>query len=111
MNGWSGPTRSRSSRPRTKSSRRARCPSACSSNAPAQVVADGVIVASYSRYEPIKLTEGLHEALGELGPKETVAEVRARLLRDHGLDLPELMLFELYRLGVLVPVAGAPAAP
>jgi Fe-S-cluster containining protein len=77
-------------------------------NAPAQVLADGVMVASYSRYEPIKLTEGLHEALGELGPDETVAEVRARLLRDHGVDLPEGMLFEFYRLGVLVPIADAP---
>ncbi len=79
-------------------------------NTPAQTLADGVLVASYSRYEPIKLTEGLHEALGELGPGETVAEVRARLHRDHGVDVPEAMLFELYRLGVLVPIAE-PTAP
>jgi Fe-S-cluster containining protein len=78
-------------------------------NAPVQTVADGVLVASYSRYEPIKLTEGLHEVLAELGPRETVAEVRARLLRDHGVELPDAVLLELHRLGVLVPITDTPA--
>ena len=64
-----------------------------------------MLVSTYSKYEPIKLSPDLLEALRELGPGETVAEVRARLLRDHGADLPEEMLASLYQLRVLVEPA------
>ena len=76
-------------------------------NAVVQRLADGVLVAGHGRDEPVKLSKGLHDALGELGPGETVGEVRARLLRDRRTDLPEAMLLDLYRLGVLVPIVDA----
>jgi Fe-S-cluster containining protein len=63
---------------------------------------DGVIVGSYSAYEPIKLTPALFEVLRELRTDETVAEYRARMLREHEVDVPEEMLLELHRLRVLV---------
>ena len=65
-------------------------------------VADGVVVATYSNYEPIKLTPALFEVLGELRADETVAAFRARLLRDHEVDVPEDLLVELHRLRVIV---------
>jgi hypothetical protein len=65
-------------------------------------VDDGVVVGSYSKYEPIKLTPALFEVLRELRAGETVAEYRARILRDHQVDVPEAMLVELHRLRVLV---------
>lgn len=65
-------------------------------------VEDGVIVGTYSRYEPIKLTPALHEVLGELRADESVADFRARLRRDHDVEVPEEMLLSLHRLRVLV---------
>ena len=73
---------------------------------PPRPVDGGVLVATYSRYEPIKLSPDLLDALRELGPTETVAEVRARLLREQGADLPEDMLAALYQLRVLVRPEG-----
>ena len=40
-------------------------------------VADGVMVGSYSKYEPIKLTPALFDVLRELRADETVTEFRA----------------------------------
>lgn len=65
-------------------------------------LSEGVLITTYSRYEPIQLTPALHEVLQEFGPGETVAEVRARLLRDQEIDIPESMLIELYQLRVIV---------
>jgi len=67
-------------------------------------VDDGVIVSSYSNYEPIKLTPALFEVLRELRADETVDAFRERLLREHELDVPEGLLLELYQLRVLVAV-------
>lgn len=69
---------------------------------PPRPVEGGVLVPTYSKYEPIKLSPDLLEALRELGQGETVAETRARLLREHDADLPEEMLAALYQLRVLV---------
>jgi len=65
-------------------------------------VEDGVVVGSYSKYEPIKLTPALFEVLRELRADEPVADFRARLLREHEVDVPESILVELHRLRVLV---------
>lgn len=65
-------------------------------------VATGVLVRTYSHYEPLLLTEALHEVVGEFSAKETVAEVRARLSRDAGVDVPEALLLALYQMRVLV---------
>jgi pimeloyl-ACP methyl ester carboxylesterase len=68
-------------------------------------VPDGVIVSTYSKYEPIKLTPALFEVLRELRPDETVDAFRARLLRDHEVDVPEAMLLSLHQLRVLIEPA------
>ena len=65
-------------------------------------VADGVIVSTYSKYEPIKLTPALYDVLRELRPEETVDAFRARMLRDHEVDVPEAMLLALHQLRVLI---------
>ncbi len=67
-------------------------------------VEDGVVVGTYSKYEPIKLNAALFEVLKDLRAGETVAEFRARLLRDHEVDVPEALLLELHQLRVLIAV-------
>jgi Fe-S-cluster containining protein len=66
----------------------------------------GVVVTTFSRYEPVMLSEGLYEVVREIGGSESVAEVRARLLRDHGVDVPEAMLLSLQQHRVLLPIVG-----
>jgi Fe-S-cluster containining protein len=66
----------------------------------------GVIVTAYSRYEPLHLTAALHEVVRAFGPGETVAEVRARLQREEGIEIPDELLVSLYRFQVLVPPVG-----
>ncbi len=65
-------------------------------------VEGGVVVGTYSKYEPVKLTPDLFEVLRELRADETVAEFRARLLRDHEVDVPEALLIELHRMRVVI---------
>jgi Fe-S-cluster containining protein len=71
---------------------------------PPVVLEDGVVVGTYSKYEPIKLTPDLFEVLKELREGETVAEFRARLLREHEVDVPEALLLELHQFRVLIAV-------
>jgi hypothetical protein len=66
-------------------------------------VEGGVLTETYSRYEPLVLTEALHELIGELRADETVSEMRARLGRDAGVDVPEEILLGLYQMRVLIP--------
>lgn len=66
----------------------------------------GVLVRTYSHYEPLLLTEGLREVVQEFSAKETVSEVRARLARDAGVDVPEDLLLALYQMRVLVAAGG-----
>jgi hypothetical protein len=68
----------------------------------AKVVETGVLVKTYSRYEPLLLTEALHEVIRELRADETVAEMRERLNREAGVDVPEALLLALYQMRVLV---------
>ncbi|MEP7121145.1 MAG: hypothetical protein ABJE95_09555 [Byssovorax sp.] len=62
----------------------------------------GVLVTTYSRYEPLLLTEALHDVVQAFGGGGTVAEVRERLLREEGIDVPEELLQGLYQYRVLV---------
>lgn len=62
----------------------------------------GVLVKTYSRYEPLLLTEALHEVVQAFGGGGTVAEVRERLRREAELDVPEELLQSLYQYRVLV---------
>ena len=62
----------------------------------------GVLVTTYSRYEPLLLTEALHEVVQAFGGGGTVAEVRERLLREEGIDVPEELLQGLHQYRVLV---------
>lgn len=71
---------------------------------------DGVLVMSYSQYEPLLLTPDLFEVVRLFGEGGAVAEVRARLARDHGVELPDGLLEGLYQFRVLVaPPAEEPA--
>jgi Fe-S-cluster containining protein len=62
----------------------------------------GVLVTTYSRYEPLLLTEALHDVVKAFGGGGTVAEVRERLLREEEIDVPEELLQALYQYRVLV---------
>ena len=62
----------------------------------------GVLVTTYSRYEPLLLTEALHEVVQAFGGGGTVAEVRARLASEAGIDVPEELLRGLHQYRVLV---------
>lgn len=68
----------------------------------AKVVGSGVLVRTYSHYEPLLLTDALHDVVREFGPSETVAEVRQRLVRQQQLDVPEDLILGLYQMRVLV---------
>jgi Fe-S-cluster containining protein len=74
-----------------------------SPHAPPVHLADGVLVDTFSTHEPVKVTPDLFEVLRAFGSGETVAEVRARLFREHEVELPDDMLIALYQLRVLVP--------
>jgi hypothetical protein len=63
----------------------------------------GVGVTTYSRYDPLFLTQDLYDALGEFTAEETTAAVLERLRREHDLDLPEPLLLEMQVHGVMTP--------
>jgi len=74
-------------------------------------VEDGVIVSSYSKFEPLKLTRELFEVVRMFGQGGTVAEVRARILKEHEVEVPEELLASLHQFRVLVdPTAPLPGA-
>jgi Fe-S-cluster containining protein len=62
----------------------------------------GVIVGSYSKYEPLELTPALFDVLRELRADETVTDFRARMLREQEVEVPEELLVELHRMRVVV---------
>ncbi len=68
----------------------------------ARPIEGGVLVTTYSRYEPLLLTEALHEVVEAFRGGGTVAEVRERLLRESGVDVPEDLLQSLHQYRVLV---------
>jgi hypothetical protein len=70
----------------------------------------GAFVTTYSRYDPLFVTQDLFDALGEFSADETTAEVLERLRRDHDVELPESLLLEMQVHGVMTPPARAPDA-
>jgi Fe-S-cluster containining protein len=68
----------------------------------AERVEGGVLVSTYSRYEPLLLSPDLYEVLKEFGAGETVAEVKERLLREAGVEVPDAMLIALHQMRVIV---------
>ncbi len=69
-----------------------------------QPVDGGVIVTTYSRYEPMMLSAALYEVLQQFSAKERVGEVLARLQREHEIVLPDGLLVSLQQMRVVVPV-------
>ncbi|MFO0547697.1 MAG: hypothetical protein U0271_04865 [Polyangiaceae bacterium] len=67
-----------------------------------QPSATGQVVTTYSRFDPLELTQALYDALGLLRAEETVPENLERLRREHGLALGEDMLLALQLHGVVV---------
>lgn len=68
----------------------------------------GVLVQTYSRYEPTLLTRDLRDVVRAFDGASTVAETRAKLEREMGVDIPEGMLIALHQLRILIPPAVAP---
>lgn len=62
----------------------------------------GKVVVSYWPYDPHAMPDALFELLDEFSAGETTDEVRARLARDAGVEIPEELVRELYRVRLLV---------
>lgn len=69
---------------------------------------EGVGVTTYSRYDPLFLSQALYEALGHFSGEDTLGAVFERLRREHDVDLPESLLLELQLQGVMVPPTERP---
>jgi hypothetical protein len=69
---------------------------------------EGVGVTTYSRYDPLFLSQALYEALGHFSGEDTVGAAFERLRREHDVDLPESLLLELQLQGVMVPPTERP---
>ncbi|NUP07875.1 MAG: hypothetical protein HOW73_17655 [Polyangiaceae bacterium] len=63
----------------------------------------GVVVTSYSRYDPFFMSEALAQVVDGFREDEPVRETLARLKRDEGLDVPEELVMRLQMLDVVVP--------
>lgn len=63
----------------------------------------GFRLSTYNAYDSIHGTDALLKAFLAFNSEETVSEVRARLARDEGMQLPEAVILSLYRYRVLVP--------
>jgi Fe-S-cluster containining protein len=70
--------------------------------------AGGVGVTTYSRYDPLFLSQALYEALRHFSGEDTVGAAFERLRREHDVDLPESLLLELQLQGVMVPPTERP---
>ncbi len=64
---------------------------------------NGVLVVTYSRYEPLMLTRDLFEVVRAFEQDGTTSEVIERLRREHGVEVPEELLLGLCQFRVLVP--------
>jgi hypothetical protein len=62
----------------------------------------GLLVSTYCDYDPLVLSEPLHEVLQRFSPGDTVAETRARLLEEDGTDIPDDLLVTLHQMRVLI---------
>jgi Fe-S-cluster containining protein len=71
-----------------------------------QPIEGGVMVSTYSRYEPMMLSEPLYAVLQQFSAAERTDEVLARLKREHEVELPDGLLVSLQQMGVVVPAGG-----
>ena len=62
----------------------------------------GVVATTYSRHDPVVLTQTVYDVLREVRPDETVAEAIERLRRDRGLEVPEVLLLRMQQFEVMV---------
>jgi Fe-S-cluster containining protein len=69
-----------------------------------QPVEGGVVVSTYSRYEPMLLSDALYAVLQQFTEAERVTDVLHRLSRDHEVELPDGLLLSLQQMRVVVPV-------
>ncbi len=61
----------------------------------------GVLVSTYSDYDPLVVSPALFEVIQRFSAAESVAETRARLLAE-GVEIPEALLLMLVQMEVLV---------
>lgn len=72
----------------------------------------GVVVSTYSRYDPFFMSTTLKEVVDAFRPEEPVAEALRRLKSERDLEVPEEMVLRLQLLEVLVPPdANKPKEP
>lgn len=67
----------------------------------------GIAVTSYSLFDAQCLSEDLFAVVNEFKATETVIETRARLKREHDLDIPDDLLLSLQQHEILVPPASS----
>ncbi|MBX3209274.1 MAG: hypothetical protein KF764_29850 [Labilithrix sp.] len=63
----------------------------------------GVGVTTYSLFDAMCLTPDLFEVVRQFRADETVAETRARLAREHDVEIPDALLLSLQQHEILVP--------
>jgi hypothetical protein len=73
--------------------------------------ANGVVVSTYSSYEPLELSRPLYQLLGTLRAEEPLAAARARLQREQGAEIPDQLLVMLHQMRVLVAPGQPPHDP
>jgi hypothetical protein len=66
---------------------------------------DGVLVTTYSGFDSMQLSADLFSVVTQFSAEETVAEIRARLAREHDLEIPDALLLSLQQHRILVPPA------
>jgi hypothetical protein len=62
----------------------------------------GVVVTTYSIFDSMQLTPDLFEVVHQFGPKETVAETRARLQKEYDVTIPDELLVALLNHEILI---------
>lgn len=74
----------------------------------ATTVPGGVLVTTYSNYDPLFLTQDVYDALRSFSADEATAISLERVRREHGVDLPAARLLELQLHGVVTPPGATP---
>jgi hypothetical protein len=66
----------------------------------------GVALTTYSIFDAMCVSPDLFEVVNQFNPKESVAETRSRLEKDHDLKIPDALLLSLQQHEILVPPGG-----
>jgi hypothetical protein len=70
---------------------------------PAVVVADGVRVLTYHRFDPVIISTELYALLELFSADESTASNVERIRRERGVDLPDSVVLQMQVYGVMIP--------